>query len=135
MAEYGKTIEKHAFVDGFPCFFQRLRNRKFNEKLEELRSLVTEEDDTTKNKMVRKLSGANTDFAGLVKKNTVLDAGVQENQLKFLVNQRRKGSLALARLAKGKLNYVDFPEDRARNFLTRNAERKSIVKANTKYHY
>ena len=41
--------------------------------------MVNDEDDTNKNKMVRKLSGANTDFAGLIKKNTVLDAGVQEN--------------------------------------------------------
>jgi hypothetical protein len=50
-----------------------------------------------------------------------------------MVTQRRKGSVVMSRIARGRMNYVDFPEDRARNFLTRTAERRSIVRANNDF--
>ena len=57
-------------------------NRAFNEKLEQLRSIATEEEDTAHNKIVRKLSYAHTDFAGAGKNAQVAE---EENSLKRLV--------------------------------------------------
>lgn len=107
-------------------------NAKFNEKLEELRSIATQEDDTDHNKVVRKISLAQTDFAAMnqANSNKILDEKEEQNPFKKLVTERRKGSMVMSRIARGRLNYVEDPQDRARNYLTRTAERRSIVRAN-----
>lgn len=76
------------------------------------------------------MSFANTDFAAIRRKKLADEDKNGDNSIKKMVASRRKGSIALSRLARGRMNYVDFPEDRARNFLTRTAERRSIVRAN-----
>lgn len=80
-------------------------NARFNKKLEELRAAAEaqEENDTDHNKIVRSLSYAKTDFAGLKGKND------GDNSLKNQVMYRRKSSMHLNRIANGRMNMVETP--------------------------
>lgn len=94
-------------------------NRKFNEKLAELRGDLNEEEVETKSKLTRALSiheKRGNDFAGSGRGRALSVSRVNE----------RTGTVNMPRVTPGRMNFLDTADQRARNYLVRYKEAEEL---------